>query len=273
MPAALAASSCVNTNPCVLSCEGCDIGEYVPDPADCSGYYRCMGTGEDDVSDDAFDCGSGKVFDLTTHLCVAGDTCNACATDPLSCIYECPADGTVELIPSFADCNVYYLCSGGDIQYTVNCDDPNPYFDGEECQASASRCCYCHPYCDQDAAENTAHVSDPQDCRRYYTCFAVGTPVDFTECPDGEYYDTAADACSSKISCYTRCTNVVGEDGCIDPFTCQAAGYFAKCPGQCTADYYHCAAPTGEYQAAASCISGTVFHPSSHTCVSPDDCP
>ncbi|XP_050699917.1 peritrophin-48-like isoform X8 [Eriocheir sinensis] len=275
MPAALAAAACTNTDPCTKQpdCDGCDPNDLVPDPENCRGYYLCLTSGPSSLP---FDCPAGQVFDATSHTCVVGDECDECTVEPPtgSCSFECPETGS-RLISSFTDCHSYYECDGGKVTGSGTCDASKFFFNGEECQTDERLCCHCHPYCTEADAAGT-FVADPLDCRSYYFCTdASAVPTRHGTCPDGEHFDYLLQGCSPAAACATRlsCLNVVGADGCIDPFTCVSVGYFARCPNQCTADYYHCTAATGTYQDVESCAVGTVFHPDNHNCVPLANCP
>ncbi|XP_050699921.1 peritrophin-48-like isoform X12 [Eriocheir sinensis] len=270
VPAALGAAACSNTDPCIgqPDCDGCDPGTLVPDPENCRAFFVCP---DENLS---FDCGTGQVFNAVSGKCETGDDCESCPVVPPtgSCSYECLANG---FMSSSTDCHIYYKCTGTIATGPYACDAPTPFFDGEECQTDEKLCCHCHPYCYEGTVIGTI-VADPLDCRRYYLCTAASeVPTVSGKCPDGEYFDSLLLGCSVSASCNMEvsCLNVVRPDGCIDPFTCVSVGYFAKCPNQCTPDYYHCAAATGTFQGVESCTGGTVYHPDKHNCVSPENCP
>ncbi|XP_050700895.1 peritrophin-48-like isoform X6 [Eriocheir sinensis] len=291
VPAAFAQSTCDGTDPCEADCRNCLANEKVPDPEDCRGYYMCIdGSAVDSYYPLPFDCDDGEVFNFTEHDCVKGDSCEPCGTTTVSdCSYECPAATTTTAplfdaietdpvsIPSFYDCNSYYTCGDdGQPDGSGTCEPETPFFDGEKCQTDETKCCHCHAYCPKDGDPGV--IADPLDCRGYYLCTTVdagAVPTTHGKCNDGEYFDAILGKCSASAPCMTQCTNVIGADGCIEPFTCLEIGYFARCPlaKQCTPDYYHCTEATGAYQEAQSCGSGTVFHPDSHNCVPSDRCP
>ncbi|XP_050699912.1 peritrophin-48-like isoform X3 [Eriocheir sinensis] len=275
VPAALVAAVCTNTDPCIgqPNCAGCDAGTLVPDPENCRSYYICIDDARPSL---AFDCPDGQVFNAASHACEKGDECEECPVVPPtgSCSYECPVTGS-GLISSITDCHSYYECKEGKVTGSGTCDASKPFFNGEECQTDVRLCCHCHPYCTEADALGTV-VEDPLDCRSYYLCIdPSAVPTTHGTCPDGEHFDYLLQGCSPAAACATRlsCLNVVGADGCIDPFTCVSVGYFARCPNQCTADYYHCTAATGTYQGVESCAGGTVFHPDYHNCVPLANCP
>ncbi|XP_050699926.1 uncharacterized protein LOC126987175 [Eriocheir sinensis] len=272
VPATTTASTCTGTDPCTLDCGGCGLYEKAPDPENCRGYYVCDGTGKP-FNTPPLLCPDGQVYDINTHDCISEDTCNEC---PPQCSYECL--GTASFAAYDFNCGVYYKCDGhGVITGVEQCPGSagtGLFFDGESCQADKTRCCHCLPYCSTNAFNSV--IPDPQDCRKYYFCgSAQEISAQYGICPTGENFDPASKVCSATVACSIdeACRNVVGADGCIDPFTCQQTGYFAKCPNQCTPDYYHCTAATGDFQDVSSCSGDKVFHPDNHICVAVDQCP
>ncbi len=174
---------------------------------------------------------------------------------------------------SISACHYYYQCHEDGSVTNAACDAATPFFDGQQCQTDETRCCHCHAYCPATASVGDL-VPDPRDCRRWYLCTEPGAvPTYVGTCEDGTYYDSLLQECFALAPCVTQCTNVVGADGCIEPFTCLTTGYFARCPGQCTPYYYHCTEATGEYQDVQSCPELTLFDPDTHTCVPYAECP
>lgn len=219
-------------------------------------------------------CQDGHVFNASSHECVVGETCKPCTSPVSSCVYECldaSARETVK-IPSFDDCYTFYMCEGNELVDSDICRAPTPFFDGAKCQADETRCCHCHAYCYKGDVD--IFIPDPLDCRKYYRCTDAGeNPTLSGKCPNGEFFDHFLGRCSATATCNTMCLNVLRPDGCIEPFTCLSPGLFARCPNQCTAAYYSCTEVTDEYQEAKECTGGTVFHPDTHACVNPSNCP
>ncbi|XP_050699925.1 latent-transforming growth factor beta-binding protein 4-like [Eriocheir sinensis] len=271
VPATTAASTCTGTDPCTLDCTDCSAYEKAPDPENCRGYYVCDGTGGT-LSSLPLQCPDGQVYNITVRDCTDGDSCDEC---PPPCSYECSISVPYAAYPF--SCNAYYTCDlGGGISGIEQCPGSagqGLFFDGTSCQADETRCCYCLPYC--YTTDFNSLIADPQDCRKYYFCGSTpGVSTQYGMCPTGENFDSDNEVCSALVPCSTKaaCRNVVGADGCIDPFTCQQTGYFAKCPNQCTPDYYHCTAATGDFQDVISCSGDEVFHPDNHICVNADQC-
>lgn len=254
-----------STDRCVTDCQNCANGEMVADPEDCHRFYLCDGSGGV-LTSQPLECSSGMHFDPVQHQCVDGDSCQNCDR----CFFEC-YDSNTGMVPDRTDCSVYYDCNGDYPGHEQTCSATMPYFDGFKCQEDHTRCCSCHAFC--DSHHNNTYIADPIDCRNYYFCRGPGKPFSHGTCDTGEFYDEASGLCSSHVKCDTICPNFVNDDGCIDPYTCEAKGYFPKCPSECTPDYYHCTDTSSTYIEHESCPAGYVFHPLNHVCVTLDQCP
>ncbi|XP_045131325.1 uncharacterized protein LOC123516197 isoform X2 [Portunus trituberculatus] len=111
----------------------------------------------------------------------------------------------------------------------MTCPADAPYFDGEKCGVDETACCHCRPYC----------YADDLNKKRQ---------------------------CSSTAPCATLCRNVVDENGCIDPYTCQETGFFPKCKTQCLREYYHCVDVNDDYASTETCSDDLVFNPDTLQC-------
>lgn len=253
------------TNHCEKNCADCASGDFIGDPEDCHRYYVCDGAG-DLLFDDPLYCDHDYVFNIDTRKCEADAKCEPCQPE---CHYDC-IYSTNGKVSYFYGCGSYFECDSSHIPGPAkSCPPYSPFFDGVECQSDERRCCHCHPYCyTGDAGKK---VPDPKDCRNFYACAAEGIPVGLGHCPPGEYFENGD--CSPHAICSTMCKNVVGLDGCIDPYSCVATGYFPKCPKQCVSQYYFCSQVSDAYVEAEECPEGFVFHPDTHVCVRKDDCP
>ncbi|XP_045111913.1 uncharacterized protein LOC123504986 isoform X1 [Portunus trituberculatus] len=263
-------STCGN-DPAIL-CAGCDAVTKVPNPEDCYSYYMCDSDGVF-LFDDPLPCPDGQVFDTT-----------ACKLDDGTCTTICPNTGgdggcfyTCEwyvdrMISDPFDCSVYHQCRGTDPGPAMTCPADAPYFDGEKCGVDESACCHCHPYC--YPGEVGKKVEDPTDCRKFFYCLEPDEiPVIPGECRDGEHFDMHAGECSSTAPCMTLCRNVVDENGCIDPYTCQETGFFPKCKTQCLREYYHCVDVNDDYAPTETCSDDLVFNPDTLQCTKTESCP
>ena len=240
-------------------------GENVEDPKDCHRFYVCYNK----VPQGPFDCPDGHHFD--TADCVEdGDTeCKPkCEGATGTCEYECDAGNTIVYIADRYDCSTYRACSNDAI---MQCGTDKPFFDGVQCQSDESKCCHCNPYC--YAADVGKTVMDPTDCTKYYLCKTGDKfPEISGHCSSGNY-DPFLHECSLTAPCLTFCTNVVKPDGCIDVYTCQKTGKFAKCPHLCVPEYYNCqAGDIGSVVKPVSCSGDEVFDPKLQYCVKPASC-
>ncbi|XP_045111956.1 uncharacterized protein LOC123505010 [Portunus trituberculatus] len=102
---------------------------------------------------------------------------------------------------------------------------------------------------------------------------AYKIPTIQSECEDGEHLDSHARKCSSTAPCMTLCKNVVDENGCIDPYTCQETGFFPKCKTQCLREYYHCVEVNDDYAPTETCSDDLVFNPDTLQCTKTESCP
>lgn len=253
-------------------CVGCETPTAVPNPFDCNSYYVCLDYTF--LLPELFFCLDGEIFDQTTLECKPDDgTCQPFCKEPDGdgCYYECRGNPGGRIADPF-DCSVYRQCDALSPGPAERCPVDAPYFDGVECWRDESACCNCHPYCyDEDDGLN---VEDPMDCRKYYLCLEPNkVPVFSTACKDGYHFDPHARQCSNTAPCMTQCVNKVDVNGCIDPYTCQEAGYFPKCNTQCLSDYYHCLEVNDDYAIPEKCPGDLVFNPDSLTCVSVEECP
>ena len=219
----------------------------MPNPLDCYSYYLCDSTVL--FTPDPILCPDGDVFDNTKKKCVPDDgKCTPSCDKPGggACFYSCGTNAAGFKVADPFDCGTFYTCtadtSGGGGNPipgpAETCTADKPYFDGKECGVDESACCHCHPYCYTE--DMNKMVEDPTDCRMYFLCTAADEVPTFQgACGKGEYFDLHAQKCSSTAPCVTLCRNVVDQDGCIDPYTCQEKGYFPKCKTQCLRDFYH----------------------------------
>ncbi|XP_045111820.1 uncharacterized protein LOC123504932 [Portunus trituberculatus] len=259
-------------NPAIL-CAGCDAGAKVPNPEDCYNYYVCDGDGVF-LFDDPFPCPDGQVFDMTA--CKPDDgTCTTICPDTGGdggCFYTCEGNTREIIISDPFDCSVYQQCSGTEPGPAMTCPADAPYFDGEKCGVDESLCCHCRPYC--YPGDKGRKVEDPTDCRKFFYCLKESeTPTFAGECEDGEHFDMHAMLCRNTAPCVTLCRNVVDENGCIDPYTCQELGYFPKCKTQCLREYYHCVEVSDDYATPETCPNNLVFNPDTLTCIKNETCP
>ena len=257
------------------NCKGCDADKYtnIPNPFDCVSYYVCHGDGVLGFPF-AFPCPDGEHFNINTSECSAEVKCNLVCNRPGSgsCLYSCGGSASDTHLADPYDCRIYYKCTNNIIGPAQTCSTSNPYFDGSSCQSDESKCCHCQPYCYSWDIDHM--IADPKDCRKYYACMEEGPPnPQFSgECTN-ENFDPHSQTCSETAPCITPCKNVVDDTGCIDPFTCEAKGEFAKCPSNCTREYYNCAEITGDYIESELCPVGFDFHPDDHVCVISYTCP
>lgn len=187
------------------------------------------------------------------------------------CFYTCDGNSNGKIADPF-DCSVYHKCTATTTGDPEKCSAPTPYFNGDGCGGDESLCCHCKPYCYTEDLGKL--VEDPTDCRKYFLCLkAHEIPTIEGRCADGEHFGIHIRECSSSAPCVTLCRNVVGEDGCMDPFTCQETGFFPVCKTQCITDYYRCSVVSDDYASPERCPNGLVFNPDTLMCVANDTCP
>ncbi|XP_045111764.1 peritrophin-48-like [Portunus trituberculatus] len=261
-------------DPAIL-CRDCEGMDKVPNPLDCSTYYMCKGPGVF-LFDDPLPCPDGQIFNMIDSECSPDAECQfSCgSTNEGGCFYTCDNDKDGMIADPF-DCSVYHQCtgtSGTDPGPAQTCPADEPYFDGKECVADESACCHCRPYCYE--GDIGKKVEDPTDCRKFFFCLENHVmPTIPGECRDGEHFDMHAGECSSTAPCMTLCRNVVDENGCIDPYTCQETGFFPKCKTQCLREYYHCVEVTDDYAPTETCSDDLVFNPDTLQCTRSESCP
>lgn len=251
---------------CTPNCDGKNSGVMVADPLNCHQFYFCLGDNE--YSETPYSCPTGMMFEEDT--CVQDEGCDPECGKRELCHYEC-VDVKISKIADPYDCTIYSRClTGGGF---IKCPAEKPFFDGHACQTDEGRCCSCNPYCWLHDIYLGHSVIDKIDCKKHYLCEAIGIPEYASTCSTGNT-DILSGICSDTAPCVTLCVNVVGPDGCIDIYTCKEEGYFAKCKGRCEPEYYHCAdKDIGNIIGSQACQAGTVFHPGTHLCVSPSECP
>ena len=244
------------------------------DPFNCNNYYICDATGEL-VGGESFPCPDGDIFDETLLKCKPDGKCTVQCDQPggdKNCVYSCITNPPVNSKKADPfDCSVFYECSDPDTAET--CPVDKPYFNGDSCGVSESDCCFCRPYC-YAGEKDGLKVEDPTDCRKYFVCLNEHeVPTILSECDDGEHFDYHARECSSTAPCITRCRNVLDQDGCIDPYTCQETGFFPICKTQCLRDFYLCLEVSDDYAVPVKCPDDLVFNPDTLTCVKNETCP
>ncbi|KAK8379709.1 hypothetical protein O3P69_019597 [Scylla paramamosain] len=252
-------------------CAYCTQYLPVPNPQDCNSYYQC--DGEFLFMPDPLPCPDGEIFDQTELKCKSDGKCTPYC-DKLSggdCFYACEGNPAGMIADPF-DCSVYHKCSDTEAGPAETCPADKPYFNGEECVVDDSACCHCQPYC--YTGDTGKMVEDPTDCRKYFVCTADNeVPSIQSECKDNEHFDHHARECSSTAPCVTLCRNVVDKDGCIDPYTCQEAGYFPICTSQCLQDYYQCLEVSDDYASTETCSDDLLFNPDTLQCTKNETCP
>lgn len=239
----------------------------MPNPVDCHQFYYCINS---QPSANPFQCPDGEIFDEDFEDCVVGYSCVNTCKNP--CNYECIGPDIPAMISDRFDCGIYYECLSVDTPGMPRlCPDEKPFFDGLTCQEEESECCSCLAYCSVD--DLLSNVIDPTNCSRYYLCVGDSFPEYPATCLSGNF-DLLSGKCSNTAPCLIMCLNVVDRDGCIEAFTCEERGYFAKCPQRCDAHYYHCRdADVNHVIGADSCYSGLYFHPDTRHCVKRSECP
>lgn len=260
---------CVRLVECFANCNGLPDATLIPDPLDCRQYYIC--SAEEELG--PFSCDPDQIFSEADQKCVTGADCqNICDS---ACVFECSVGPKVifDRIPTRADCSSYYECStDGTLGEKIQCPSHKPFFDGFTCQTEESECCSCKPYC--SAEDLGKFVIDPTDCTNRYLCLELGVPTISETCASGNV-DVMTVECSDVAPCIVLCTNVVEPDGCIEKFTCEERGYFAKCPQRCSEEFYFCDDDDiGKVVEAHPCLTeDQVFHPDTKRCVDPSECP
>ncbi|XP_069178937.1 uncharacterized protein [Procambarus clarkii] len=268
---------------CKPVCSGKFPQDKVADPANCTKYYICL----DDETPSAisFPCPAGQEFDATTTFeCVTpadgAPPCVASCTIP-PCRTTCTNDP--DAIPDPKNCNMYYVCTSGNILGPLECPAGKPYFNstGRACAASSSVCC--SDPCVAMCVAGHAQTQDPYDCHKFYYCAAVGPPDDMyhSTCPSGENFNPATYACGTGVPCNTVCGDITvpGEStttpspDCLDSMTCTAVGRFPKCP-TCDQQYFNCR-NIGQPATVETCTGSLLFNPdpSYPYCVQPWNCP
>ncbi|XP_045111974.1 peritrophin-48-like isoform X2 [Portunus trituberculatus] len=256
-------------------CAGCTNGvALVPNPFDCSSYYVC----KDEttfITDDSLLCPDGDIFDENELACKPDGNCSFNCEQPGDggdCLYTCEGNPGGKIADPF-DCSMYHQCTGTEPGPATTCPADTPYFDGEKCGVDESACCHCRPYC-YSGDDAGSYVEDPTDCRKFFLCLAENEiPTIQSACRDGEHFDLHTRQCSSTAPCVTLCRNLVDENGCIDPYTCQEAGFFSKCKTQCLREYYHCEEVSDDYAPTETCSDDLVFNPDTVQCIESESCP
>ncbi|XP_071542480.1 uncharacterized protein [Panulirus ornatus] len=253
----------ITRDKCEPDCTGKQPGDMVADPMNCRQFYFCLDGGS--YTETPFPCNPGTIF--SEEKCVPGDDCVPLCNKRSLCQFEC-IDVEISKKADQYDCTVYSDCASG---RSFKCPSESPFFDGHSCQTDEQRCCSCSPFCRKSDAGH--FVIDMVDCKKRYYCTEIGIPQYASTCSSGNV-DILSDSCSETTPCVTLCTNVVGPNGCIDIFTCEESGYFAKCRGKCGPEYYHCTnKDIGNIVSSSKCTDGNVFHPETHLCVDPSKCP
>ncbi|XP_045111936.1 uncharacterized protein LOC123504996 [Portunus trituberculatus] len=255
-------------------CADCGTVSQVPNPFDCTSYYLCKDA-TNLLVPDPLPCPDGDTFDEKELVCKPDGKCSLNCNLPGGggdCFYTCNGDQSKKIADPF-DCSVFYQCTSTEPEPATTCPADAPYFTGDKCGVDESACCRCRPYCYAGDVAGK-YVQDPTDCRKYFVCTAEHEMPPFqSECRDGETFDSRARKCSSTAPCMTLCRNVVDENGCIDPYTCQELGYFPICKTQCLREYYHCVEVSDDYATPETCPNNLVFNPDTLTCIKNEACP
>ncbi|KAH8239756.1 hypothetical protein KR032_007550, partial [Drosophila birchii] len=193
---------------CAAKFDMCDIvPPNVPfrDDANCNMYYTCSKTFK--LTQNV--CATGLYYSVEQGKCIDKKlvVCddhplpeNVCGTKKLAVRNKFVSDG--------ATCRGYYYCR--DLGSGV--PDPDPIFrqcdadnffnqERQACMPRESQKC-AHDRC--DGRKDGYEVAEDEGCNHYYRC-ENGREVDPMVCPDNQYFDVVAQACSDTEKSYDAC--------------------------------------------------------------------